>query len=114
MSLFSDIAPSREICEEMARLGICQDEPELFYMNCQDDINKSWILVKGNPYVEHIIAPTLPRMMEELPDFLEVYKGLDGVWHCFTDRPKMFFDVTDKHLPNAVAKALIEVKKGAR
>ena len=122
MSLFSEIVPSREICEELAKAGICQDDEGLFWSNYQYDedigdyvfAEEYWRVIQyyKTRFSSDIIAPTLPRMMDQLPDCLEVYKGLDGVWHCFMDRPKMFFDVTDKHLPNAVAKALLAIKKG--
>ena len=108
---YSSLVPDRELCEEMARLGICQDKPEICYMNCQDDFNKSWILINGIPPVEHIIAPTLPRMLEELPSGYCVRKGWGGSkdWFVFNNEADVITNLSE--IPNAVAKALIKLEK---
>ena len=46
---YEKLVPSIDLCEEMARLGICQDEPELWW---NDDVlgDDGREIVCDNPY----------------------------------------------------------------
>lgn len=111
---FTKLVPSRELCEEMASLGICQDWAELWLVKL--GITGENIITDKADYADikgGIIAPMLPRMIEELPKdgYAIVIQPFEDVWsirNLMTRR----VDVEDKHLPNAVAKALIAIKRG--
>ena len=110
---YSKLVPSRELCEEMQRLNICQSEPELYWL--KHPIDDAWDLFTGNPIQEHkCIAPTLSRMMEEFPSGFMLSKcQIKGEWcveRLTIDELTRFIEYTDT-LPNAVAKALIAFKK---
>lgn len=126
---------SRELAEEMARLGVCQTEPELYWnaevkehrRECLDGTipmlerieEVSWNLMHfpiHRQKYKAIVSPALVRMMEELPF------GTPSVGHSPNEHGEVIWFVilgydatkifTDKHLPNACAKALIAIKKG--
>ena len=112
---YEALVPSRELCEELARLGICQDGAELWWI--EQPFPRLW---EVSPY-EHmpsddippLIAPTLNRMMNQLPDFVAVY-AWEGYWiiadcNGTSDVHKIISQ--DKQLPNAVARALIAFKE---
>lgn len=114
---YEKLVPSRELCEEMARLGICQDAPELFWrhrVNKKAGIDE-WsvvnIICNDEHNVEYIIAPTLSRMMDWLPQYYSVARYGDS-WCVDKDNDSPAVS-HDPHLPNAVARALIAIKKGA-
>lgn len=117
---YSKLVPSRELCEGMARLGICQDKPELYWSNYYFDEKFSklrpgdWEIVTEDnvgDMKKAFIAPALARMMEELPELCKVYHKQEKMWVV---SPDMCIDpFRDKHLPNSVAKALVAINKGA-
>lgn len=121
---YSKSVPSRELCEEMAELRICNDdEPELVwvfddYMDGDGHAKNIWILETFEDVEQEgvlIHAPTLARMMEELPHRkheIVIGRNSSDEWWIGVDdicAQKDLFH--DKHLPNAVAKALIAIKK---
>ena len=105
---------SRELAEEMARLGICQTEPEMWH--CKSG-TRNWVGDQpkyAGLICESIVAPALARMMEELP--LEWYvrrliNVIVGDVYVVSGYG-VNYQVSDKNLPNACAKALIAIKKG--
>lgn len=114
---------SRELAQRMAELGICQDGAELWWSRYQlgvwkviDEKDKEWEeeTFKGTEACSYIIAPTLPRMMEELPDFWHIYRVVDidkkQTWYIEDNDNE--FEFSDKNLLNAVAKALIAIAEG--
>jgi len=125
---YEKLTCSRELAEKMAQLGICQDEPELYWHRAFGvECGFGWkVFEKTDSYnhsIQGFIAPTLPRMMAELPFYCDIFPfGEDSLsktkdmWcvKAATREPSHFWEVTaeDKHLPNAVAKALISIKEG--
>lgn len=123
---YEKLVPSRELCEEMQRLNICQDEPELWFYEqvgglvCDRDCAKEWIIRDDNTkgFGRYVIAPTLSRMMEEMPRDADVYKGNVSSWFVGIEHEQEYerssWEIIgeDEHLPNALAKSLIALKKG--
>lgn len=115
MNLYAEIVPSREICEELEKAGICQDEPKLFYVNfgIVKEYPEFRIEENSHGFIDSIIAPTIPRMMDELPDESNIYRcGSYWFVDTFYCCAEIEMEEKDKHLPNAVAKALLAIKKG--
>ena len=109
---YTQLAPSRELCEELARLGICQDEPELYWTTIDTRVSYS---VSDHKWGHNIIAPTLPMLMSELPCG---YSSGRGFPPCSAEETNIIWESNgeafcwDKHLPDAIARALIAIKKG--
>ena len=109
---YSKLVPSRELCHRMQELGICQDDPELWY--CKSGQYYHLGTLNQHNSEKDIIAPTLSRMIEGLPDNTHVSKiGFvcgEKHWRIMNPSLKMIqFD--DNSLPNAIAKALIAIKE---
>lgn len=110
---YSKIVPSRELCEEIARLGICQDNPELWWTKPRiiDNREKEFRLCKDNDGYEFaVVAPTLYRIMEEFKILVSPENGqIDAIISSVI----LYWlnGEGEKHLPNALAKALIAIRK---
>lgn len=100
---YEKLTCSRELAQRMAELGICQDAPELFWYWCHAE--KSYKLWPDSTDGNDIIAPTLPRMMEEILDkVINLHIAWNDEYGVWFDSNEIF---TDAHLPNAIAKILI-------
>lgn len=127
---------SRELAERMAELGICQDGAELWWTICMrnGDLQVTEMKHRGI-----FIAPTLSRMMEELPPsikrkkpdgsdyyiYVQIDKHPDQRFSEFGRRFRVRYRPTfnpemsnfhndeqhDDYVPNALAKALIKLKE---
>lgn len=123
---FESLVPDRELCERLRDAGICQDEPELWWFNASTrtdalrdkkfnrwevmSTETGWEKAFMNGKMDKCIAPTLPMMMEELEPEMSVTKD-NGYWKVICEGYKFFNMWTDKHLPNAVALALLKIAK---
>lgn len=112
---YSKDVPSRELCEEMQRLNICQDGAELYWYESYDPRGEGcfkWsLLQKNEKFLHHksgIIAPTLHRMLVELPDGWSLVKNLDQ-WGCMNDLQNVCY--WNDRAENSVALALIAIAK---
>lgn len=120
--------PSIELCKRMAELGICQDAQKLWYAWLYPD---KWMLLDYKIVSDKcVIAPTLSVLLEALPEVIQdgcdmylkiqKYTSLWSLyWSGYAEGEEIYFGIPilkieDKHIPNAVAKALISLaeKKG--
>lgn len=108
---------SRELAQRMTELGICQDRAELFYYIPTQSYKWKLAVLRDlrhrKPNNRGIVAPTLPRMTNELPNQWSVgYEHLeDGtrVAMVLNDKGDVVSDGSDDEVGNAVAKALIAI-----
>lgn len=113
---YEALVPSRELCEELARLGICQDGAKLYWnpLFYGDGSISSYELSLNISTGDSIIAPTLPRMLEELPyrgrRGYQLGRNSSGEWYVCDDNAEEFIVHADTP-SNAIAKALIAVKE---
>jgi len=100
----------------MASLGICQDVSELYWCCEKNNHKRGWELAfsynKDSDIVLFIIAPILHRMMDELPEGIRI-TPCGGYWliHKMLEFDGEKCLAIDRHLPNAIAKALIALKE---
>lgn len=104
---YEALVPSRELCEELARLGICQDGAELRWNCLEDDVGgEEWDLQTYKIGDESITAPTLPRMLGELPyrsrRGYQLGRNSSGEWYVCDDNAEEFI-VYGNSPANAVA-----------
>lgn len=104
---YQSLVPSRELCEELEKAGLCQDGAELFFNNYA--IVKEWpewkLEESNHHFSDTVIAPTLPRLMNEfkLLGGKAIIKLLMAIMDWLDDKDT---------LPNCLANALLAVKKG--
>ena len=117
--------PSIELCREMERLGICQEKPSLWFVYEREHFSGGLRIDAREPFLSDekppysfpyqvkFIAPTVVEMMEALPEGFSVHKKVV----CFVVRDMRFISPIDyepdKSLPNALAKALVQIRKDA-
>lgn len=125
---YSKLVPSRELCEELQTLGICQDGAELWWLQQYTinddgtwDIREDFKLVRSvsnikDGLLKHFVAPMLSRMMEDLltkDESCFVGHAKDGFFVEKMNKKELLIDwvISDINLPKAIAKALIAIKK---
>jgi len=107
---YTDLVPSRELCEVMSRLGICQSEPRLFFVAPLGSDDWSVRDTKSKHYEYEIIAPLLSDMMEALPEWTEITKA-PGKKYLVVLRKVLDLKFSSASLADAVAQALIAIAK---
>lgn len=106
---------SRELAQRMAELGICQDGAELIWHELNGEIVLKEVFDKYK-YAKFTVAPTLHRMIEELPvSFILRNHIVDGYWvdsdGDWGVRKALHNCLPDKNICNALAKALIALEE---